>query len=65
MNKNTHKNKRHRNFEDYLSERLKNPALAFAYLNEALANEDQRVFLLALKNVLNAQAQHIILYYFS
>ena len=48
-------NKRHKDFNVYLTEALQDPKLARAYLNEALADEDQRVFLLALKNVLEAQ----------
>jgi DNA-binding phage protein len=35
-------------------ERLKDPELALAYLNEAVNDEDQRVFLLALKDVIEA-----------
>lgn len=37
-------------------QRLKNPELAIAYLNEAISDEDQRVFLLALKDVIEAQS---------
>lgn len=46
---------RFREFKDYLLEKLKEPEQALAYLNEASLDEDQRVFLLALKNVLEAQ----------
>jgi probable addiction module antidote protein len=46
---------RYREFNDYLIEQLKDPELALAYLNEASLEEDQRIFLLALKNVLEAQ----------
>lgn len=46
---------KYREFKDYLLEKLKNPEEALAYLNEALLDEDQRMFLLALKNVLEAQ----------
>lgn len=53
MNKN--KKRRHGDYQEYLLERLQNPKLALAYLNEALMDEDQRVFLLALKDVLAAQ----------
>ena len=48
------KKRKHRDFRDYVVEKLQDPQLALAYLNEALADEDQRVFLLALKNVLEA-----------
>lgn len=47
--------RQHADFKDYLLQKLQDPAFAVAYLNEALADDDQRVFLLALKNVLEAQ----------
>jgi len=43
------------NYQDELIASLKDPKEARAYLNEALLDEDPRVFLLALKNVLEAQ----------
>lgn len=43
------------NYQDHLIESLKDPSEAIAYLNVALMDEDERVFLLALKNVLEAQ----------
>lgn len=49
------KTRQHTEYHDWLFEELQNPKLALAYLNEALKDEDQRVFLLALKNVLEAQ----------
>jgi probable addiction module antidote protein len=49
------KKREHMDFRDCALQQLQDPALALTYLNEALANEDQRVFLLALKNVLEAQ----------
>jgi probable addiction module antidote protein len=49
----------YKNYEELLNERLKNPKLAMAYLNEALHDEDRNVFLIALKDVLNAQDQDI------
>jgi probable addiction module antidote protein len=49
------KKKRHMNFETYLMERLKDPKLALAYLNETLNDDDKRVFLIALRDVLLAQ----------
>ena len=51
----TKKEPKYREFKDYLFEKLKDPERAFAYLNEAFDDEDERVFLLALKNVLQAQ----------
>lgn len=49
-------------FKDYhknLMQRLKNQELIIAYLNEALADEDERVFLLALKDVLKAREVNV------
>lgn len=48
-------NKCYRDYEEYLSEKLKEPKAALAYLNAALEDEDERIFLLALKHVLDAQ----------
>ncbi len=47
------------NYKELLQDRLKNPRLATAYLNEALQDEDQNVFLIALKDVLEAQGQDV------
>lgn len=47
--------KKHRNYEESLFEALKDPQEALAYLNAALLDEDERVFLLALKDVFAAQ----------
>jgi len=47
--------KKTQDYKQLLFERLKNPKKAFAYLQEALLDEDQRVFLLALKDVIEAQ----------
>jgi probable addiction module antidote protein len=49
------KKKKYTNYHELLLEELQDPKLALAYLNEALMEEDQRVFLLALKDVLEAQ----------
>jgi probable addiction module antidote protein len=51
--------RKHRDYQDYLIESLQDPKEARAYLNAALADEDQRIFLLALKNVLEAQGGDI------
>ena len=51
--------KKHRNYEESLFEALQDPKEALAYLNAALMDEDQRVFLLALKDVLAAQGKAI------
>jgi DNA-binding phage protein len=45
-------------FEDYqekLLQDLRDPGLALAYLNEAIKDDDPRIFLLALQNVLESQ----------
>lgn len=49
------KKKIYKDYNEFLGERLKNPTLAIAYLNEALHDEDQNVFLIALKDVIDAQ----------
>ena len=51
--------KRTKNYEDSLLEALKDTEEALAYLNAALMDEDQEVFLLALKHVLKAQGVDI------
>ena len=42
-------------YQEDLIESLRDPQEAVAYLNAALMDEDERIFLLALKNVLEAQ----------
>jgi len=51
--------KQHRNFQEYLYEKLQDPKEALAYLNAALQDEYDRVFLLALRDVLEAHVAHI------
>lgn len=46
-------------YHEALLEALKNPKEAQAYLNACLMDEDPRVFLSALKNVLQAQGRDI------
>jgi probable addiction module antidote protein len=48
-----------RDYQEKLLQDLQDPKLATAYLNEALMDEDPRVFLLALKNVLEAQGEEM------
>lgn len=48
-----------RNYQDKLIHDLQDPELASAYLNEALKDEDPRMFLLALKNVCEAQGEEM------
>ncbi len=49
----------YRDFQDFLLENLKDAEEAAAYLKAALADEDERVFLLALRDVLEAQGGNI------
>lgn len=51
--------KKLRSYQEKLLEDLRDPELAHHYLNEALADEDPRMFLLALKNVHEAQSRHM------
>ncbi|OGB86290.1 hypothetical protein A3J41_01555 [candidate division TM6 bacterium RIFCSPHIGHO2_12_FULL_38_8] len=46
--------RKHIDYHDWLNEELKDPKLAIAYLNEALKDEDERMFLIAFKKVLKA-----------
>ena len=46
--------KRFIDYHENLMKRLQDPKFAIAYLNEAVADEDQRVFLLALKDVIES-----------
>jgi len=48
-------NKRLVDYQEELIKELQDPEEAQAYLNAALEDEDERIFLLALKNVLEAQ----------
>ena len=47
--------RKHIDYQTYLIESLRDPQEALEYLNAALMDEDERIFLLALKNVLEAQ----------
>jgi DNA-binding phage protein len=53
------KKRKHKDYQEYLVESLRNPQEARAYLNAALTDEDPRIFLLALKNVLEAQDRNM------
>lgn len=48
-----------RNYQEKLLENLRDPELAHHYLNEALTDEDPQIFLLALKNVHEAQGGQV------
>lgn len=43
-----------RSYREGLLKRLKDPEYSIAYLNDALTDEDPRMFLVALRNVLEA-----------
>ena len=55
----TKKQIKHIDYKEELLQLLQDPKEALAYLNAALMDEDQRVFLLALKDVLEAQGGDI------
>lgn len=50
--------KKLKEFKTLFAEELRNLDYATAYLNEALADEDKRVFLVALKNVIEANSEN-------
>ena len=58
MNKRV-KKRNYRDFQEILLKHLQDPEDAAAYLKAALADDDERVFLLALRNVLEAQGSSI------
>lgn len=49
------KNKLVGSYHEFLLERLRDPAKAIAYLNAAIEEDDDDVFLLALRNVVEAR----------
>lgn len=59
MAKKTTKKKIYKDYQELLLDELKDPEIALGYLNEALLDDDQRVFLLALKDVLQARGEDI------
>lgn len=48
-----------RDYQEKLLHDLQDPEVASAYLSEALKDEDPRIFLLALKNVCEAQGEEM------
>ena len=44
----------YQDYQEDLIERLKDPVETLAYLRAALADEDERIFLLAVRDVLHA-----------
>ncbi|MFA6065967.1 MAG: addiction module antidote protein [Candidatus Babeliaceae bacterium] len=55
----TRKKVTYRDFQEFLLENLQDPQEAAAYLKAALTDEDERVFLLALRDVLEARGGNI------
>ncbi len=53
------KKRQFRDYQEKLLQDLQDPEEAQAYLNAALTDEDPRVFLLALKNVCDAQGEEM------
>ena len=53
------KKREYLDYNDFLNDDLKDSQEAIAYLKEALQDEDERVFLLALKHVIDAQGENI------
>jgi len=53
------KKRKFRDYQEKLIHDLQDPALASAYLNEALLDDDPRIFLLALKNVYTARNEEM------
>ena len=49
----------YRDFQEIIWENMQDPQEAIAYLKAALADEDERVFLLALRDVLEARGGSI------
>jgi probable addiction module antidote protein len=48
-----------RDYQEKLMQDLQDPGSAEAYLNEAMMDEDPQIFLLALKDVLQAKGQEM------
>ena len=55
----TKKKRTYRDFQEIIWENMQDPQEAIAYLKAALADEDERVFLLALRDVLEARGGSI------
>ncbi len=53
------KTKNYRDFQELLLESLKDPKEAAAYLKAALADEDERIFLIALRDVWEARGGNL------
>jgi|GEM_PF-321967 len=55
----TTKKRIYKDFQELLLDRLQDPEAAQAYLNAALADEDERIFLIALRDVWEARGGDI------
>ena len=55
----TKKKRTYRDFQEIIWENMQDPQEAIAYLKAALADEDERVFLLALRDILEARGGSI------
>jgi len=55
--------KRFIDYQEQLLRQLQDEAFASGYLNESLNDEDPRIFLLALKNVIAAQEENQSFFY--
>ncbi len=53
------KKRTYTDLQDFLKVELQNPKLAAAYLKAAFEDEDERVFLLAVRDVLEARGESI------
>ena len=53
------KKKTYADYNEFLKEQLSDPKFAIGYLNEALKDEDPNVFLIAVKDVFEAQGSDI------
>lgn len=51
------KKKKYVSYKEWLIEELKDEELAIEYLNEALKDPDQRMWMVALRNVVEAQGE--------
>lgn len=59
MKKKTIKKQNYRDYKELLHEELQDISFAVDYLNEALEDADQKVFLMALRDVLEAHGHDI------
>jgi len=53
------KKRKFRDYQEKFIQDLQDPDMAIMYLNEALLDKDSRIFLLALKNIYEAQGEEM------